>query len=55
MAGALQYSFSTCLDVPRTENVGQPTTYRFNIGPALQPLMFQCRPIVYDAGPLIHH
>ena len=25
-------------DVPRTEDVGLPTKFRFNVGPALQPI-----------------
>ena len=25
-------------DVPRTEDVGLPTKFRFNVGPALQPV-----------------
>ena len=26
-------------DVPRTEDVGLPTKFRFNVGPALQPIV----------------
>ena len=52
IAGAGQHAFNTCLpspvlaniysipayDVPRTEDVGLPTKFKFNVGPALQPI-----------------
>ena len=48
-------------DAPRTHDVGLPTQFRFNLGPASQPIagsmaantwhsmMFQCSPTVFDA------
>ena len=43
-------------NIPLTEDVVLPTKFRFNVGPALQPLLVRCGSIVYDAGPtLIHH
>ena len=48
--------FISFYDVPRTEDVGLPTQFGLNVGPASSPLLVQCRSIVYDADPtLIHH
>ena len=38
IARADHHSFETCFDVPRTEDVGLPTKFRLNVGPALQPI-----------------
>ena len=56
IAGAGQHSFNTTYDVPRTEDVGLPTKFRFNVGPASQPIAGSMPSIVYDTSPtLIHH
>ena len=34
--GAGQHSFNICLHVPRTEDVGLPTKFWFNVGPGSQ-------------------
>ena len=41
-------------DVPDTEDVGLPTKFRFNVGPALQPIAGSMPSIVYDPT-LIYH
>ena len=43
-------------DVPRTKDVGLPTKFRFNVGPASQPIAASKPVSRLDAGPaLIHH
>ena len=38
IAGAGQHLFNTCVWWPRTEDVGLPTKFQFNVRPALQPI-----------------
>ena len=38
IAGPGQHLFDTCIDIPSTEDVGLPTKFRLNVGPASQPI-----------------
>ena len=38
---------------PGTQNVALPTQYRFNVGPASQPIAGSMPSIVSDAGPTL--
>ena len=38
ISGAGQHLFKLAYDVPGTEDVGLPTEFRFNVGPASQPI-----------------
>ena len=40
-------------DLPRTEDVGLPNKFRFNVGSASQPIARL--QIVYNAGPMLRH
>ena len=52
---SIQYLAANCAvaclcHVPRTHDVGLPTQFRFNVGPASPAIAGQCRSIFYDAG-----